>query len=116
MLALYAKAMAGVQQPAAYAFEYAYERHGALPQARTDRVYRQADRERDEILSINGEKFTAPEVRIFQGRRERYAVTKSRPVPTPMRFRTSVRSETARTSTTCSIRCPASRGRTSSLK
>ncbi len=81
VLARYAAALPAVRAPTAYSFEYAYERHGSRPQARTDRVYRQADRERDEILSINGERFTSPQVRVFVGRQERYRVERIAPSP-----------------------------------
>jgi hypothetical protein len=74
VLGKYAGALASVKMPPAYTFEYAFEHHGDRPQERTHRVYRTAIQERDEILSVNGERFARPQVRIFERRRDRYEV------------------------------------------
>jgi len=79
VLGEYAAAMAIAVVPAAYTFEYEYEHHGDRPQQRRDRVYREASRERDEILSVNGERFARPQVRIFARRRDRYALKELAP-------------------------------------
>ncbi|MBV8600348.1 MAG: hypothetical protein JO359_02165 [Candidatus Eremiobacteraeota bacterium] len=49
-------------------------------------MYREASNERDEILSLNGEKFLRPQVRIFTRRRDRYAVATIAPSPDAYAF------------------------------
>lgn len=82
----YAAALAGVRIPAAYTFEYSFEHHGERPQARHDRVYRQGERERDEIMSVNGQRLLSPQIRVFSGRRDRYAIARIAPNPDAYAF------------------------------
>jgi hypothetical protein len=70
----YATALAALKTPPAYTFDFALEHHGDRPEAQTHRVYREADRERDEIVSANGQRFPRPQVRIFVRRKDRYAL------------------------------------------
>ena len=92
VLANYATALTNVNVPTAYTFEYVFERQGDRPQEQRHRVYREASKERDEILSLNGEKFAQPEVRIFTRQRDRYTIGAIAPNPDAYAF-TFVRSE-----------------------
>ena len=82
----YATALAAVKAPPAYTFEYSFEHHGDRPQARHDLVYRQGDRERDEIMSVNGQRLLSPQIRVFNGRRDRYAIVRIAPSPDAYAF------------------------------
>lgn len=86
MVANYTVALAAVKLPSAYTFEYVYEHHGDSPQVRRHRVYRQGDRERDEIISVNGQKLAIPQIRVFDRRRDRYAVVSIAPSPEAYAF------------------------------
>jgi hypothetical protein len=74
VLAKYAHALATVKSPPAYTFAYTVSHQGAAPLEAEHQVFRQAGRERDEIVAYNGERLSHPEVRIFSRRRDPYAV------------------------------------------
>lgn len=74
MLAKYAHALATLKAPVAYTFAYTVSHQGTSPLESEHQVFRQAGRERDEIVSYNRERLTHPEVRIFARRRDPYAI------------------------------------------
>ncbi|MGH7327325.1 MAG: hypothetical protein ACREJX_03135 [Polyangiaceae bacterium] len=75
MLAKYTKALEAVKLPPAYTCGYTVSHQGAAPVETEHQLFREAGRERDEIIAYNGEKLSHPEVRIFARRRDPYAVT-----------------------------------------
>lgn len=82
----YKAALEAAKPPAAYSFEYAIEDRGKRSLDRTHRVYRTAQSERDEILSVDGQRLTRAQVRIFARRRDRYAIATIAPSPAAYAF------------------------------
>jgi hypothetical protein len=77
----YVRALEAVPIPRTLSFQYTIEQLGGHDIDQTHRVYRSGTNERDETLVVDGEKANPPQVRIFHGRRDRYAVTNIAPRP-----------------------------------
>lgn len=75
MLTNYARALDDLKTPPAYTFVYSFAHHGARPIESVHQVFREGPRERDEIVTFNGEKVKRPEVRVFARHRDPYAVS-----------------------------------------
>jgi len=74
VLLRYAAALAELSAPKAVSFDYTLEQTGRRARVETHRIFRSGLDERDEILSSEGRPLTAPIIRIFRGRRDRYTV------------------------------------------
>jgi hypothetical protein len=79
VLIRYVHALATVPVPAIVSFQYNVEQLGGRDIEQTHRVYRSGDDERDETLSVDGQKLVPPQIRIFRSRRDRYVVTNIAP-------------------------------------
>ena len=86
VLANYAQALDEIKSPPAYTFEYTFAHHGRHPESTDHRIFRQGQRERDEIVGFNGEKLTRPTIRVFQGHRDPYDVVALSPRPEAYTF------------------------------
>jgi hypothetical protein len=74
VLAKYAAALQAVEAPKFVRFEYSVEQVGQRNIVQTHRVYRSGTRERDEILSVDGQSLPNPSVRIVSHRVDRYGI------------------------------------------
>lgn len=83
----YADALAHRHAPRIVSFEYALEQTGAHALDQTHRVFRSGDDQRDEILTVDGKRLDPPSIRIFRGRRDRYAVESLAPQPAAYAFK-----------------------------
>lgn len=79
VLIRYVRALETVPVPTTLSFQYTVEQLGGHDIEQTHRVYRSGTDERDETLVIDGEKVVPPQVRIYHGRRNRYAITNIAP-------------------------------------
>lgn len=86
VLARYAAALAAVQEPRTFTFEYTLEQSGTRNLEQRHRVFRSNGNERDETISINGTLTKVPTIRIFRGRPYRYTVARLAPKPQQYRF------------------------------
>lgn len=86
VLQRYAAALAKVKEPRVLTFDYTLEQTGLRTLAQTHRIYRNASDERDETLTVDGKRLTPPKVRIFRGRRNRYAISTLAPRPADYDF------------------------------
>jgi len=84
VVAKYQQALATQKEPSAISFDYTLEQSGVRELDQRHRVFRSGTDERDEVLVVNGRELTTPEVRIFRGRRDRYAI--GRLAPSPARY------------------------------
>ncbi len=87
VLARYAVALNAVELPKAVSFEYAVEQAGTHQLLQRHRIYRSGDLERDETLAVDGEQLPYAIIRVFNGRRDRYAITRIAPRQTDYDFR-----------------------------
>jgi hypothetical protein len=78
ILQRYGDAMAKLEHPTSMIFEYSLEQSGTRDLEQTHRVYRDANRERDETISIDGLRLKTPTVRVAQSV-NRYDVTRLAP-------------------------------------
>jgi len=81
VLAKYAQALDALKSPAAYIFEYTFAHHGSHPQEIEHRVFRQGAHERDELIGVNGEKLSHPEIHVFLQHHDPYNVAALAPRP-----------------------------------
>ncbi|HXP92587.1 MAG TPA: hypothetical protein VN905_03895 [Candidatus Binatia bacterium] len=81
VLVRYVQALEAVPLPKTLSFQYTIEQLGGRDIDQTHRVYRSGTNERDETLVVDGEKVVPPQVRIFHGRPDRYALTNIAPRP-----------------------------------
>ncbi|MBV8152373.1 MAG: hypothetical protein JO101_01550 [Candidatus Eremiobacteraeota bacterium] len=86
VLTRYEIALQTLKEPPAYSVDYSFEHRGQRPQDRHDRIYRQGASERVEIISVNGEKLTRPQVQIYRDRPDRYAIARLAPAPAAYAF------------------------------
>jgi len=87
ILARYAEALATYRTPAVLSFEYAIDQTGARSIQQTHRIFRDADAQRDELLSADGKRLDPPSIHIFLGRRNRYTVEALAPRASAYAFR-----------------------------
>jgi hypothetical protein len=86
VLARYTAALAALQEPHVFAFEYTIQQTGPRTLEQTHRVFRSGNDERDETITVNGNRTHTPLVRIFRGRRYRYTVAALAPKPSAYEF------------------------------
>lgn len=86
VIARYQHALALAKGPAAYICEYSIVDRGTHPAESTHRIFREGGRERDELVSYNGQALGHPAVRIFARRVDPYAVTQLAPRPEAYAF------------------------------
>lgn len=86
VLAKYQAALAALIEPRVFSVEYTLEQMGTRSVQQTHRIFRSGSDERDEILAVNGNRLKSPTVRIFRGRRYRYAASTLAPKPAAYTF------------------------------
>lgn len=86
VLAKYVEALDTLATPSAIAFQYTVEQLGGADIEQAHRVYRSGNDERDETLVLDGERLATPQIRIFRGRSDRYAVARLAPRPNAYDF------------------------------
>ena len=86
VLARYDAALAKLAEPRVFTFEYALEQTGTRTIEQTHRVFRSGANERDETLTVNGVRSSAPVVRVFRRRPYRYTVRALAPKPAAYDF------------------------------
>lgn len=74
VLVRYDETLSAMRPPPAISFEYTLDQVGERDLEQSHRIYRSGANERDETLSVDGERLAPPAVRIFRGRRDRYAI------------------------------------------
>ncbi|MGH7729379.1 MAG: hypothetical protein ACREM2_11410 [Vulcanimicrobiaceae bacterium] len=79
ILERYELALAELREPPAVAFEYGVEQLGPQDIVQTHRIFRSGREERDETLSVDGNKLPRPSVRILRDRADRYAIARLAP-------------------------------------
>jgi hypothetical protein len=87
MLARYAEALEANATPDVLTFDYTLDQTGSHDLEETHRVFRSGTSERDELLSTDGKKLDPPAIRIYLGRRNRYAMETLAPRPEAYTFR-----------------------------
>ncbi|MGH7684566.1 MAG: hypothetical protein ACREMT_09495, partial [Vulcanimicrobiaceae bacterium] len=86
VIARYQHALAIAKAPPAYICEYAVTDRGTHPTESAHRIFREGGRERDELVSYNGQALGHPEVRVFARRVDPYAVGMLSPRPETYAF------------------------------
>lgn len=86
VIARYQHALATAKAPPAYICEYNVTDRGTHPTESSHRIFREGGRERDELISYNGQALNHPEVRVFARRVDPYAVTMLAPRPETYAF------------------------------
>lgn len=86
VLEQYGIALAALQEPRVFAFEYTVQQTGTRSIEQRHRVFRSGRDERDETLAVNGNRTRNPVVRVFRGRPYRYTVAALAPKPGAYRF------------------------------
>lgn len=86
VIARYQHALTLAKGPPAYICEYSIVDRGMHPTESTHRIFREGGRERDELISYNGQALGHPEVRIFARRVDPYAVGQLAPRPETYAF------------------------------
>ncbi len=86
VIARYQHALETVKSPPAYICGYYLVDRGTHPTESMHRIYREDGRERDELISFNGQMLGHPEVRIFARRVDPYAVKLLAPRPDAYAF------------------------------
>lgn len=86
VLARYQAALTALREPRVFSVEYTLEQMGTRSVQQTHRIFRSGSDERDEILAVNGNRLKSPTVRIFRGRRYRYAASTLAPKPAAYSF------------------------------
>lgn len=81
VLTKYQAAVAALREPHVFTVEYTLEQMGVRSLQQSHRIFRSGNDERDEIVAVNGTRLTSPAVRIFRGRRYRYAAAELAPKP-----------------------------------
>ena len=74
VLQRYATALRKIHEPPIFTVDYTLDQTGSRTLAQTHRVFRGGSNERDETLSVDGRPLSPPKIRIFLGRRNRYAI------------------------------------------
>jgi hypothetical protein len=74
VLTKYTAALAALHEPRVFAVGYVLEQSGARTLDQEHQVFRAGGDERDEIVAVNGNRASQPEIRIFHGRKYRYTV------------------------------------------
>ena len=82
----YTAALAALAEPRVFAFEYTIQQTGPRTLEQTHRVFRSGNDERDETITVNGNRTHTPLVRIFRGRPYRYTVAALAPKPSAYEF------------------------------
>ncbi|HEY0613592.1 MAG TPA: hypothetical protein VGC96_03080, partial [Candidatus Elarobacter sp.] len=85
-LARYEAALKSLEEPRVFTFTYTLQQTGPRTLDQTHRVFRSGNDERDETLAVNGNRSRKPLVRIFHGRRYRYAAAVLAPKRTAYAF------------------------------
>jgi hypothetical protein len=86
VIARYQHALAATKSPPAYICEYDVTDRGTHPNESQHRIFREGGRERDELISYNGQALGHPEVRVFARRVDPYGIGKLAPAPESYAF------------------------------
>ena len=80
VVARYARTVRTYRAPQRASFSYTVEQDGPRGLDQTHRIYRSGNDERDETIAVEGRSLPRPTIRIFHGRRDRYALARLAPL------------------------------------